>query len=339
MIEIKKKLFDEKVEDIYLYELKNAYLSVVLLNLGASIVAVKYEGIEDVLLGYDTLDAYEVNPNYFGSTIGRCANRIKNAHFTIDETVYELYKNDGSNSLHGGREGFDKKIFDVRNIENGICMRYLSKDGEENYPGNVTLEVSFTLNKDTLRIDYKAVSDKKTLLNLTNHMYIALQGAGCGDVYEQVLRCDCEKFMENDAAHLATGNFLKVEGSAHDFRISKPIKSALDDECDAQIALCGGLDHYYQFTKNAKKEVVLVDEKTHRKLIVTSDMPGFHLYVPNYETAIIGKQGKQYKGHCAVCIETSYVPDAIHIQEHPDTLFDANEVYTSFTTYQFTKQR
>ncbi|MDH6366955.1 MULTISPECIES: aldose epimerase family protein [unclassified Breznakia] len=327
----------DKKRNILLYTLENEYLTIKITNLGASIVSVMYKDGTDVVLGYDDILSYDENPNYFGATIGRCANRIANATFSLDGKDYELYPNDGIHSLHGGKEGFNKKIFHATTIANGVSMQYLSADGEEGYPGDLDVQVVFQLDKETLSISYHATPSKDTLINLTNHMYFALQGEGNGSIEYQTLQVQASTFMENQTDHLATGKIASVQGRPHDFRTTSSIVDALQHDEDEQIKTCDGFDNFFMFDEDQRKEVIVKDAKSGNKLIVKTDLPGFHLYVPNYEPAIQGKQNHAYLGNCALCIETSYAPDAIHNQEHPDVICKANEPFVSTTSYTFTK--
>ncbi|OCN04895.1 hypothetical protein A4S06_09925 [Erysipelotrichaceae bacterium MTC7] len=325
------------LNDVYLYTLTTKKLTVKLTNLGATVVSVIYPDGTDVVLGYDDISMYQDNPNYFGATIGRCANRIANGQFELDGKTYHINRGNQKHALHGGEEGFNKKIFRVKEIENGLTMSYVSLDLEEGFPGNLSLDVTFRLIEDRLEIHYDACSDKDTLINLTNHMYFALQGAGNGEIENLEVQTPVSKVMENDADHLATGNIFRVDNRAHDFRTSRKVVQALKQTDDVQIATCEGFDNFFIFDEDESKKVVLVDEKTKNKLVVTTDLPGFHMYVPNYEPPVLGKGNKAYQGNCAICIETSFAPDAIHNQAQPDVVYKANEPFRSTTVYTFTK--
>lgn len=325
------------LNDVYLYTLTTKKLTVKLTNLGATVVSVIYPDGTDVILGYDDISMYQDNPNYFGATIGRCANRIANGQFELDGKTYHINRGNQKHALHGGEEGFNKRIFRVKEIENGLTMSYVSPDLEEGFPGNLSLDVTFRLIEDRLEIQYDACSDKDTLINLTNHMYFALQGAGNGEIENLEVQTPVSKVMENDADHLATGNIFRVDNRAHDFRTLRKVVQALKQTDDVQIATCEGFDNFFIFDEDESKKVVLVDEKTKNKLVVSTDLPGFHMYVPNYEPPVMGKGNKAYQGNCAICIETSFAPDAIHNQAQPDVIYKANEPFRSTTVYTFTK--
>lgn len=311
-------------------------LIVKIINLGASITSIQYRHGDkrDVVLGYDSIEEYQTYENYFGATIGRCANRIKNASFEIDGQMYTLNANDHENALHGGTLGFHGRIFKVSIVNQELVFHYISEDGEEGYPGNLNFKVIYRLEKNKLYIRYEAHCDKDTIVNFTNHSYFALQGEGEGSVEEQIMTTPCSLYAENDPQRLVNGKFSRVEHTPFDFRHGKQIGNDIQSEC-IQIQNANGYDHYFRFDSNKKKTICVKDLKTNHTLQVTTDMPGFHFYVPNYQEECIGKGGKVYKGHCACCIETSFLPDAIHLQKQPETLLKANDIFVSETVYQF----
>ena len=318
------------------YTLTSKSLTVKILNLGVTITSVVYnDSGDDVVLGYDTLDEYKRFENYFGATIGRCANRIADAQFCLNNKQYALAKNDGNNALHGGPSGFHSKIFDAEINNNTICFTYISKDMEEGYPGNLEFKVNVALEDDTLSFIYYAKSDKDTIVNFTNHSYFALQGEGKGNVEHQVLTCNATYYGENDENRLATGKLLSVENTPFDFRQGKTIGADIDHMEIEQIRFANGYDHYMRFAKDGDHRIHLKDENSKHELIVETDLPGFHFYVPYYTPAHIGKNKKPYEGHCAVCLETSFLPDAINSQTNPETLLKANEEFHSITKYTF----
>lgn len=332
-----EQIFDQKYPDIKVYHLESESLRVDIINLGATITSIRYKKDDtDVVLGYDTIDEYQKFKSYYGATIGRCANRIANGTFTLHDQTYALDINDLGNSLHGGRTGFHTRLFQVLAYdETSVTMRYISKDMEEGYPGNLTLDMTFTLHDDTLSIEYSAISDQDTIVNFTNHSYFALQGHGNSSVDDQILTMNASYYAENDENRLVTGKLSETKGTPFDFTKGKAIGKDIYDQKNIQIQRANGYDHYFRFDEHMEHMVKLEDQKHQHTLIVKTDLPGFHLYVPNDQESQLGKQGNQYIRHCAVCIETSYMPDAINLQEHPETLLKANEQYTTKTTYQF----
>lgn len=332
-----EQIFDQKYPEIKVYHLESKSLRVDIINLGATITSIRYKKDDtDVVLGYDTIDEYQKFKSYYGATIGRCANRIANGTFTLHDQTYVLDINDHGNSLRGGRTGFHARLFQVLAYdETSVTMRYVSKDMEEGYPGKLTLEITFTLHDDTLSIEYSAISDQDTIVNFTNHSYFALQGHGNSSVDDQILTMNASYYAENDENRLVTGKLSETIGTPFDFTKGKAIGKDIYDQKNIQIQRANGYDHYFRFDENMEHMVKLEDQKHQHTLIVKTDLPGFHLYVPNDQEPQLGKQGNQYIGHCAVCIETSYMPNAINLQEHPETLLKANERYTTKTTYQF----
>lgn len=332
-----EQIFDQKYPDIKVYHLESESLHVDIINLGATITSIRYKKDDtDVVLGYDTIDEYQKFKSYYGATIGRCANRIAKGTFTIHNQTYSLDINDHGNSLHGGKTGFHTRLFQVISYdETSVSMRYISKDMEEGYPGNLTLDITFTLQNDTLSIEYSAISDQDTIVNFTNHSYFALQGHGNGSVDEQILTMNASRYAENDETRLVTGKLSETKGTPFDFTKGKAIGKDIYDQKNIQIQRANGYDHYFRFDEDREHIVTLEDKKHQHTLIVKTDLPGFHLYVPDDQEPQLGKQGKQYIRHCAVCIETSYMPDAINLPEHPETLLTANEQYTTKTTYRF----
>lgn len=334
---ITSEVFDPKYKHIREWSLISDKLIVKVINLGATITSIQYlDNHSDVVLGYDSIDDYMTFENYFGATIGRCANRIKGGSFTLHDECYALDVNDHGNALHGGLLGLHGRIFEASIENQKLVFRYISKDQEEGYPGTMEIKVTLSLVHGKLEVSYDALSDKDTLCNLTNHSYFALQGTGDGSVDKQIVKMNCDKYAENDEDRLVNGCITKVEGTPFDFRDGKRIEEGIYCKEDEQISFANGYDHYFIFDPKKEHEVSLYDETTRRKLTVKSDMPGFHFYVPDYAKPCIGKGGKEYVGHCACCIETSFFPDAIHVQEEPETILKANTKFHSVTTYEFT---
>lgn len=203
---ITSRIFDPKYPEIKEYSLVSEKLIVNIINMGATITSITYRSDQtDVVLGYDTIDEYLRFDNYFGATIGRCANRIRNGRFELNGKAYKLNINDACNALHGGKEGFHTRLFAAEIQGETLNMCYFSRDMEEGYPGNLSFRVSFTLYENTLSVQYQAISDKDTIVNFTNHSYFALQGHGKGTVDHQLLRMHATRYAENDANRLVSG--------------------------------------------------------------------------------------------------------------------------------------
>ncbi len=326
----------EKINDrLVQYTLVSKELTVKIINLGATITHVIYNKDHmDVVLGQPCLDDYPNEDAYFGATIGRFANRIRKGHFRLDGKAYQLAINNVPNALHGGPKGFHAQYFEGAVEGDTLHLSYVSKDGEEGYPGNLQFKVSFTLIDDTLDVEYQAICDADTIVNFTNHSYFALQGQGNGDVTEQVMTSTASRYGIGDQDRLVAGELADVKGTPFDFLTAKTIGQDIDAD-DKQIQYCDGYDHYFDFNDSDIKTVTVFDPTTKHKLTVTTDLTGYHFYVPAYETPVLGKDGASYIGHCAFCIETSFMPDNINLQEQPDSLLKANETFYSKTTFTF----
>lgn len=317
------------------YTLTSKDLSVKIINLGATITHIIYnEDGMDVVLGQPTVNDYPNDDTYFGATIGRFANRIRNGKFTLNNIDYQLATNNGPNALHGGPTGFHMRYFDAQIDKDILTLHYTSKDGEEGYPGNLDFNVSFQLKENTLVVTYKAQSDADTIVNFTNHTYFALQGQGNGEIVNQIMSSTAPLYAPGDAERLVTGKLVDVKGTPFDFLEGKAIGKDIDAD-DPQIQFCNGYDHYFDFADSAERKVTVYAPTTKHKLCVETDLSGYHMYVPAYEDALIGKDGALYTGHCALCIETSFMPDNINIENEPKSVLKANEVFTSTTTFTF----
>ncbi|MGX8850853.1 aldose epimerase family protein [Amedibacillus sp. YH-ame10] len=333
---ITSRQFDKDNTEVYEYTLQSEQLTVRVLNLGCIITSVIYNDTkEDVVLGYDTLEEYQKDKNFFGAMIGRCANRIRNGKFSLNGNDYNLNVNDNMNSLHGGPTGFHTRVFKAEIDDETIHFYYTSKDMEEGFPGKLNLRVSMRLIENDLEIEYEAISDADTIINFTNHSYFALQGAGKGSVEHQIIKSEASLYGESDCYCLATGKLSDVEGTPFDFRNGRVIGQDINNMQNEQIKMIGGYDHYMRFGSNDKKAVALLDQLSGHQLIVESDLPGFHFYVPNYQPGQLGKGGNIYEGHCAVCLETTFLPDAINLQENPETILRKDQLFETKTTYRF----
>ncbi|XP_041969328.1 galactose mutarotase-like [Aricia agestis] len=318
--------------------------SVSVISYGAIIQAIrvpdKHGEVADVVLGFDNLQDY-VNKNepHFGSTVGRCANRIGGASFEIDGTTYTLAKNiSGKDHLHGGIIGFDKVNWESSVKDNTVVFSYLSKDGEEGYPGNLITNVIYEVKDDTLYVKFMATTTKRTVVNLTNHSYFNLAGhaAGARELYDHVISINADRITETSAASIPTGRFTNVGGTLYDLRIP----TRLGDRMDKDPKL---YDDNFCVT-NYDKGLRFVSRVHHpysgRFLELYSDQPGVQLFTsdnlpgPN-DPALIGKDGEGYRRHGAFCLETQNFPDAVHHQNFPSAILSPGEVYTHTVTYKF----
>ena len=331
---ITSRVFDPAYPEIMEYTLESDALIVKVINLGATITSIicKKDNC-DVVLGYDKAADYLRFENYFGATIGRCANRIHHASFRLHDTIYHLAENDHGNSLHGGTLGFHGRIFTAEIIEDGIMLSYESPDMEEGYPGKLKFSVTYQLCEHDLHIHYHAVSDADTIVNFTNHTYFALQGQGKGSVDHQLLNMNADRYACNDAQRMVNGDIIDVKGTPFDFQKEKEIGTDIRKKEDLQIVYANGYDHYFLFAKDQEHVVSVKDTTTQHSLLVKTDLPGFHFYVPDYDVPQQGKQHALYQRHCGFCIETSFLPDAINLQEEAETLLKAKEQFHSTTTF------
>lgn len=302
--------------------------------------------IEDIALGYDDVTGYEDNGCGFGSFIGRHANRIGNAKFEIDGKTYELAKNDNDiNNLHSGPTGYNHMMYETEVItddEDSISVSFsrLSPDGEQGFPGNLDVTVTYTLTEDNdLAIEYFAASDKKTVINLTNHSYFNLAGQGSGDILDQEVWINSDKFTPTDRFLIPTGEFMDVTGTPMDFRTPKKVGRDINADFEP-LKLAGGYDHNYALNldiEDDEMELVasLYDEKSGRFMEVYTDLPGMQLYCGNFMKKEIGKNGAQYDKRHGICFETQFFPNACNIPAFESSVFDAEEPFDYCTVYSF----
>lgn len=336
--------------DIWLFTLKNrSGMKVKAINLGCEILEVyapdRDGKFADVVLGYDDLESARKQTVFLGIVAGRCANRIAKGVFEINGKTYKLNINDGQNHLHGGKEGFDKKIWNAETLEeeNAVRFSYLSPDGEENYPGNLKVEVTYTLtDNNSLKIGYKAVSDKDTIVNLTNHSYFNLAGHDSGTILDHYLKLNCDKVTETDSGAIPTGVLADVKGTPFDFREYRCIGEHIDD-VNEQIKFGHGYDHNFVINgtgKNMKPAASLWDKKSGRKMEVYTDMPGIQFYSGNYlSEAVKGKGGCAYLRRTGLCLETQLFPDAINRKSFQSPVLKAGDTYDYTTVFKFTTDR
>ena len=319
------------------YCLENAGgASVTVLDYGATvqslIVPNSAGGMTDVVLGYDTVREYEENDGYVGATIGRVGNRIGGGAFRLNGHTYSLAKNDGENHLHGGILGFDKQFWTIlpQGDDALVCSR-LSPDGEEGYPGNLEVKVTFTLTShNALRIQYDADTDQDTIVNLTNHSYFNLNGQG--SVLDHELQVFASRITENDAGSLPTGRLLEVADTPFDFRAAKKIGAEIG-AADLQLEYGNGYDH--NFVLSEKTAAVLRSASTGIELTVETDMPGMQVYTANFLTERSGKYGTTMRPRDAVCLETQLFPNAMNCYGFPSPILHAGQHLHSETVFAF----
>ena len=293
----------------------------------------------DVVLGFDTLKEYQKQDWYIGATIGRVANRIGKARFTLDDEEYFLFANDSGNCSHGGKIGFDKRLWKAAVEEDAVVFSLFSPDGEEGFPGNLTAMVSYRLGEDNaLSIRYFAVSDRDTLCSLTNHTYFNLAGQGSGSVLEQTLSIDADQFTCIDPTILPTGKIASVAGTPLDFRAAKPIgRDIASHEYLMDAAL--GYDHNFVLN-HPQGGVELIarafDPAGGIGMDVLTDQPGVQLYTPYDLCNLSGKDGASYHSRAGFCLETQHFANAMQHPHFPSIVLKAGDLYTTETIHRFT---
>lgn len=346
---IQKTVFGQLPDgrDVHLFTLRNRTgMEVQITNYGGYIVSVmtadrtgKYD---PVTLGVPTLADYVKGTPSFGPIIGRFGNRIAKGKFTLNGQEYQLAVNSGGNHIHGGRVGFDKKLWaatPVDGTEPALKLQYTSPDGEENYPGTLAVEVTYTLQKDNaLRIDYRATTDKPTVVNLTNHAYFNLSGMK-RDVLGHEVLINADKFLPTDKAQIPTGELRSVAGTPFDFRKSTSIGARINDTTDVQIRNGFGYDHCWVFTDTANKlrlGAVVYEPQSGRVMEMYTTEPGVQLYTANHLNGKLqGKEGVPYTRRFGLCLETQHFPDSPNQPNFPTTTLNPGETYRSTTVYKF----
>ncbi len=296
----------------------------------------------DIVLGFDSLDGYTQTPPppYFGAVVGRYGNRIANGRFKLAGVEYKLVQNNGKNHLHGGVRGFDKVVWTARTPDaHSVELTYLSKDGEEGYPGNLTSTITYTLTDDNeLKLDYHATTDKDTVLNLTNHSYFNLAGQGEGDILSHQIMINADRFTPIDAGLIPTGELKPVAGTPFDFRQPHAIGERIE-AADEQIKRGGGYDHNFVLNRqgNALELAARVTEaKSGRVMEVLTTQPGVQFYTGNFlDGNFTGKGGKVYQRRYALCLETQHFPDSPNHPDFPSVVLKPGEQYQHTTVFRF----
>ncbi len=334
---------------VELYTLTNAKgAQVSIMNYGGIVVSLKVPdrggAVSDVVLGYDSFEPYTKKSPYFGALIGRYGNRIGHARFTLNGVEYKLAANNGENSLHGGNRGFDKVVWNAKESTRGgapaLELSYLSKDGEEGYPGNLQVNVVYTwTDGNELHIDYTATTDKDTVVNLTNHSYFNLAGQGEGDILGHELMLDASRFTPIDAGLIPTGELRPVEGTPFDFRKPTAIGARITQD-DEQLKFGKGYDHNFVLDHPGATPTLAArvrDPKTGRVLEVLTTEPGIQFYSGNFlDGTIQGKGGKVYGHRTGFCLETQHFPDSPNKPNFPSTVLKPGATYRTSTVYRFT---
>jgi aldose 1-epimerase len=351
---MQKQVFG-KTEDgqqVDLYTLTNKHgMEVTISTYGATLQSLKVQDnkgkLDDIVLGYPNLDGYITDKAYFGATVGRYGNRIANGKFQLDGVTYTLPKNDnGQNTLHGGIKGFNKKVWTAKEISTqaaeALELTYLSKDGEEGFPGNLSVKVTYTVPaaRNEIKIDYQATTDKDTVVNLTNHSYFNLSGQGNGDILQQQLTIHAARFTPVDKWLIPTGELKEVKGTPFDFNQPTAIGARIEQD-DEQLKLGKGYDHNWVLDKTGTPESPFLaaeayDPQSGRVLDVLTAEPGVQFYTGNFlDGTVTGKEGKVYKRRYAFCLETQHFPDSPNHPDFPSTELKPGKQYHTTTVFRF----
>lgn len=297
----------------------------------------------DVVLGYDNPVGYEgPSRTFFGVTVGRSANRIAGGKFTLNGKTYQIDQNQNGNNLHSGEDFYSFRVWDVKETsDNSITFALHSPDGDQGYPGAVDIEVKYTLTEDNaVQIDYYAVPEEDTILNLTNHSFFNLNGHASGTILEHKVFVDADAFTPTDETLIPTGEIRPVEGTPMDFRVKKEVGRDIKEDYEA-LKIGNGYDHNWCLNNNGKfmKVVEMTSDESGITLEAYTDLPGVHIYSGSYLVEELGKQGIIYKQYQGICFETQYYPDAIHHENFLSPVCKKGEDYRTTTVYKFSACR
>ncbi|MCM3872806.1 MAG: galactose mutarotase [Pyrinomonadaceae bacterium] len=349
---IDKRVFGKLPDgtSVDLYTLKNGKgLEVEITNYGGAVVAIRTHDrsgrMGDIALGYSEPGGYVADTSYFGALIGRYANRIAVGSFKLNGVEYKLARNNDPNHLHGGVLGFNKVVWQAREVTNkdGVALEltYLSKDTEEGYPGNLSVTATYVLtNANELRIEYSATTDKDTVVNLTHHSYFNLAGAGAGDILSHVLKINADRFTPVDATLIPTGELKPVKGTPFDFNMATAIGSRIN-QADEQLVRGNGYDHNFVLNKMGRElslAAKVYEPTSGRLLEMWTTEPGVQLYTGNFLNGVSGKAGKVYNRRGGFCLEAQHFPDSPNQPAFPSTVLKPGARYTQTTVYKFSKR-
>ncbi|MGB7848297.1 MAG: aldose epimerase family protein [Candidatus Acidiferrum sp.] len=335
-------------EPVDIYTLKDEKIEVQIMTYGGFVVSIKAPDragkVEDVVLGFDEPSGYYENNHskgaaFFGPIVGRYANRIAHAKFSLDGKEYTLTKNNGDNTLHGGPGGFHNRMWTGKEISDGVELKYLSKNGEEGYPGNLAATVRYTLSGGDLKIEYSATTDKPTVVNLTNHSYFNLSGQGHGTILAEELKLNASRFTPVDSGLIPTGELKPVAGTPFDFLKPHAVGERINAD-DEQIRLGHGYDHNFVIDggggQEMKEAAEVYDPASGRVLKVLTTEPGVQFYTGNFlDGTIKGKGGAIYPRNAALCLETQHFPDSPNHPGFPPTVLKPGNEFHSTTIFRF----
>ena len=349
-LKIEKKEFGTTEDNVTVYQFvlsnKNG-MEISVINYGGIITSLKAKDrngkYQDIVLGFNSLPPYEDENPYFGAIIGRYGNRIANGNFKLDGQSYKLDINNPPNHLHGGLKGFHKVVWNPKEILNdrnvSLELTYLSKHMEEGYPGNLDVKVAYTLNnKDELSVGYEAITDQKTIINLTQHSYFNLSGNFSNDILDHEIRINADSFLPVDETLIPTGEIRSVHGSPFDFRKSKLIGQDIDTN-NKQIEFGKGYDHCWVINNQSnglRSVATAYHSESGRVLDVYSDLPGLQFYSGNFlDGTLKSKKEGYYELRSGFCLETQYYPDSPNQENFPSVIIKPGEVYKSNTVFKF----
>ena len=332
---------------IILYTLTNSHgVEVRAMNYGGIILSLRVPDrkgqLADIVLGHEKADGYMPNPPYLGAIVGRYANRIANGTFTLDGKTYTLPKNDGPNTLHGGlTRTFDKVVWEGEALKgkNAVSFSYLSKDGEEGFPGNLKVKVTYTLtDSNELHIDYDATTDKATPINVSQHSYFNLKGEGNGDILDHEIMINADKFTPVDKNLIPTGELRAVKGTPFDFTTSTKIGARIEDQYE-QMVLGHGYDHNFVLNRKGaglSLAARVYEPTTGRVLEVSTTQPAVQFYTGNFlDGSVTGKEGHVYKRRYGFCLETQHYPDSPNHPDFPSAVLKPGEKFHQTTVFKF----
>ena len=339
------KMPDGQQIDLYTLTNRNG-VEVAITNYGGKVVSLllpdRHEKMADVVLGFDNLAPYLGKEPYFGTLVGRYANRIAHGRFTLDGVEYQLPLNEGTNTLHGGTEGFGRRVWSARELAGtspALELSYLSPDGEEGFPGNLAVKAVYTLtDANELRLEFTATTDKPTVVNLTNHSYFNLAGQGSGDILNHVVMINADRFTPVDSTAIPTGELRGVAGTPFDFRKPTAIGARIGQD-DPQLKFGRGYDHNFVLNHEAPGLVLaarVAEPESGRVLEVLTTQPGVQLYTGNFlDGSVRGKAGKVYPYRSAFCLETQHFPDSPNHPSFPSAVLRPGQTYQATAVYRF----
>ncbi len=349
--EVKKSTFGAMPDGttIYVFELQEGALKARVMTYGARLVSLEVPDrngkVADVVLGYDSLAPYLSDPKtYFGAIVGRYGNRIGHGTFVLGGKRYEVPKNDGDNSLHGGTIGFDKRVWTAHEIPHGVELTLISKNGDQGYPGTLTSRVRYTLSAHALKIEYFATTDADTVLNLTNHSYFNLAGEGEGNILDNVLTIPADRYTPVNAGLIPAGELAPVAGTPFDFRTPTAIGKRIDQD-NEQLKFARGYDQNFVLDASTDGQSMhqaarVLDPKSGRTMTVATTQPGVQFYSGNFlDGTAHGKHGHVYEKRAALCLETQHFPDSPNQPTFPSTELKPGQTFHSVTEYIFSTEQ